>query len=61
MEDEKPVEETTQDSGESQIDSPRLFVGGLKRMVEKWELEAVFTPYGDVKDVWIAKDPPGNY
>ena len=42
-------------------DSPRLFVGGLPedRAVEKWELEAVFAPYGEVKDVWVARDPPG--
>lgn len=42
-------------------ESPRLFVGGLygDKVVEKWELEGVFAPYGDVKDVWVAKDPPG--
>lgn len=42
-------------------ESPRLFVGGLygDKVVEKWELEQVFAPYGDVRDVWVAKDPPG--
>ena len=42
-------------------ESPRLFVGGLygDKVVEKWELEQVFAPYGDVKDIWVAKDPPG--
>ena len=42
-------------------ESPRLFVGGLPedRAPEKWEMEAVFAPYGEVKDVWVARDPPG--
>ena len=41
--------------------SSRLFVGGLPEdsVVEKWEVEAVFAPYGEVKDVWIAREPPG--
>ena len=42
-------------------ESPRLFVGGLygDKVVEKWELEQVFAPYGDVTDIWVAQDPPG--
>ena len=37
----------------------RLFVGGLKREVEKDEMEAVFSPFGELVDTWIAYDPPG--
>lgn len=37
----------------------RLFVGGLKREVEKDEMESVFSPFGELVDTWIAYDPPG--
>ena len=41
--------------------SSRIFVAGLPEdhAAEKWELEAIFAPYGEVVDVWVARDPPG--
>lgn len=58
-ENQGPTFKQENSAADNEVDPGRLFVGGLKRMVEKWELEAVFSPYGEVKDVWIAKDPPG--
>jgi len=39
--------------------SPRLFIGGLKRNVEKEELMEEFKEFGEIVDMWIAYDPPG--
>ena len=39
--------------------SPRLFIGGLKRNVEKEELMEEFKEFGEITDMWIAYDPPG--
>ena len=39
--------------------STRLFIGGLKRNVEKEEMTAEFTQFGEIVDLWIAYDPPG--
>lgn len=41
------------------IDECKVYVGDLSRDVQKPELEQVFARYGDVKDVWIAHNPPG--
>ena len=39
--------------------SPRLFIGGLKRNVEKEEMIEEFKEFGEIVDLWIAYDPPG--
>lgn len=42
-----------------EIDECKVYVGDLAKDVQKPELEQVFSRYGDVRDVWIAHNPPG--
>jgi len=37
----------------------KLFVGNLRRDCKKEELEDLFNPFGEVLQIWIARDPPG--
>ncbi|XP_062517110.1 uncharacterized protein LOC134192386 [Corticium candelabrum] len=37
----------------------RLYVGGLRDSLTRDDIEVTFRPYGAIKDVWIARNPPG--
>ena len=34
-------------------------MGGIKEPVDKASLRPVFEKYGELKDIWVAQDPPG--
>ena len=38
----------------------QVYIGDLGSEATKYELEDAFTPFGAVKNVWIAKKPPGK-
>jgi len=37
----------------------KIYVGGLNEDANKYDLEDAFTKYGPVKNVWVARRPPG--
>ena len=37
----------------------RLFIGGLPEDASRTELEAEFEKFGSLRDVWVARNPPG--
>ena len=37
----------------------RLYVGNLNPRAENRDLEDAFKSFGSVKDVWVARKPPG--
>lgn len=37
----------------------KLYVGDLKEDVSKEDLEKVFCPYGELRQVWVSHSPPG--
>ena len=39
---------------------PQIYIGDLGNDATRYELEDAFTPFGTVKNVWIAKRPPGG-
>ena len=41
------------------ISSLQIYVGGLGNNVSKYELEDIFNRYGKLKNVWVARNPPG--
>ena len=45
---------------EENEERPRLYVGDLQEDITKEMLLSVFGPYGDVIDVWIARNPKGT-
>jgi RNA recognition motif-containing protein len=36
-----------------------VYVGNLSNNVSKFELEDVFNRYGKLRNVWVARNPPG--
>ena len=38
----------------------QIYIGDLGNDATRYELEDAFNPFGTVKNVWIAKRPPGN-
>ena len=38
----------------------QIYIGDLGNDATRYELEDAFTPFGTVKNVWIAKRPPGK-
>lgn len=44
---------------ESNITTPRLFIGNIKEEIDKKELQAIFEAHGTIVDVWVAYNPPG--
>ena len=38
----------------------QIYIGDLGNDATRYELEDAFTPFGTVKNVWIAKRPPGE-
>eukprot|EP00392_Amoebophrya_sp_AT5.2_P009000 g9028.t1 len=44
---------------ESERKGGKIFVGNIRKDVEKAEIEDAFVKYGEVLSVWIAKNPPG--
>merc|ERR1719397_1103055 len=44
--------------GEWPLDQ-KIYIGDLGNDATRYELEDAFTPFGSVKNVWIAKRPPG--
>merc|ERR1719154_630128 len=44
--------------GEWPLDQ-KIYIGDLGNDATRYELEDAFTPFGSVKNVWIAKKPPG--
>ena len=51
-------DETEEEEGEGE-ERPRLYVGDLQGDITKEMLMEVFGPYGDVVDIWIARNPKG--
>ena len=39
----------------------RLFIGGLNDDVSRQDLERTFEKFGTIKDIWVARNPPGTY
>ncbi len=37
----------------------RVYVGGLSSSTEKAEVEREFKKFGSLRDVWVARNPPG--
>lgn len=37
----------------------KVYVGNLGNNASKSELESVFSHYGPLKNVWVARNPPG--
>lgn len=37
----------------------KVFVGNLPKDAREKEVENAFTPFGEVKSVWVARNPPG--
>ena len=37
----------------------KVYVGGLRDDADKYDLEEAFQKYGRVKNVWVARKPPG--
>ena len=37
----------------------KVYVGGLRDDANKYDLEDAFSKYGPVKNVWVARKPPG--
>ena len=37
----------------------KIFIGGLRDDANRHDLEDAFNRYGPVKDVWVARKPPG--
>ena len=38
----------------------KIYVGGLREDANRYDLEDVFLKYGPVRDVWVARRPPGE-
>lgn len=39
--------------------SCKVYIGNLKSNTSKYEIEDLFTKYGPLKNIWIARNPPG--
>ncbi|GBP78506.1 RNA-binding protein 1 [Eumeta japonica] len=39
--------------------SCKVYVGNLGTNASKYEIEKVFSKYGNVRNVWVARNPPG--
>ena len=37
----------------------KIYIGGLRDDANRYDLEDVFSKYGPVRDVWVARKPPG--
>jgi len=37
----------------------KIFIGGLRDDANRYDIEDVFRKYGPVRDVWVARKPPG--
>jgi len=37
----------------------KVYVGGLSRDATKYDLEDAFSKYGSVRNIWVARQPPG--
>ena len=37
----------------------RLYIGNLPRDVENAEVDAAFARFGDIANLWVARNPPG--
>ncbi|CAH1724723.1 unnamed protein product [Aphis gossypii] len=37
----------------------KVYIGNLKSNANKYEIEDLFTKYGPLKNIWIARNPPG--
>merc|ERR1712226_696036 len=50
---------TTARSSRDCIKMTRIFIGGLPEDASRTELEREFEYFGRLKDVWVARNPPG--
>lgn len=39
--------------------STKVYVGNLGNSASKYELKAAFNKYGPLRNVWVARNPPG--
>ena len=37
----------------------KVYIGNLGNNASKYELEDAFSKYGPLKNVWVARNPPG--
>lgn len=37
----------------------KVYVGNLNSSASKYEIEAAFSKYGPLRNVWVARNPPG--
>ena len=38
----------------------KIYIGGLLEDANRYDLEDVFAKFGPVRDVWVARKPPGE-
>ena len=41
--------------------SCKVYIGNLGNNASKYELEDAFSKYGPLRNVWVARSPPGNH
>ncbi|CAD7953053.1 unnamed protein product [Amoebophrya sp. A25] len=51
--------ETRRLAQESERQGGKVFVGNIKKDVEKDEISDVFEKFGEILSIWVAKQPPG--
>lgn len=39
--------------------SCKVYVGNLGTNASKYDIEKVFAKYGNIRNVWVARNPPG--
>jgi RNA recognition motif-containing protein len=39
----------------------KIYIGGLSEDANRYDLEDQFAKFGPVRDVWVARRPPGQY
>ena len=37
----------------------KVYIGNLSREVDRYEVEDLFARYGPLRNVWVARNPPG--
>lgn len=38
----------------------KVYVGNLDQRATKHQIEDIFSKYGPLRNVWVARNPPGN-
>ena len=38
----------------------KVYVGNLSEQASKYDVESVLTKYGPLRNIWVARNPPGK-